>query len=64
MVNGANEAAVALFLDGKIAFTDIGDLVTEALKLEAEQAVTLDGIMETDRRARAFVLEQSGRGRK
>ena len=64
MVNGANEAAVALFLDGKIAFTDIGDLVAEALKLEAEQAVTLSGIMDADRRARAFVLEQSGCGRK
>ena len=63
MVNGANEAAVALFLDGKIAFTDIGDLVTEALKLEAEQTVTLGGIMDADRRAREFVREQTGSGR-
>ena len=32
IVSGADEEAVALFLDGKIAFTAIGELVTQALE--------------------------------
>jgi len=31
VLNGANEAAVALFLDGKIGFLDIGDIVEMAM---------------------------------
>ena len=31
VLNGANEAAVALFLDGKIGFLDIGDIVERAM---------------------------------
>ena len=55
-VNGANEEAVALFLDGKISFLKIGDLVNEAL-LHAPQIdnFTLDDIFEADKLAREFV---------
>ena len=55
-LNGANEAAVALFLDGKIGFTDIFDLVcaaAESVRYIADP--TLEDILETDREAREFV---------
>lgn len=58
VVNGANEEAVALFLDGGITFTGIGALVEGALEgVRADGAVTLDSIEEADRRARAYVRE-------
>lgn len=55
-VNGANEEAVSLFLDGKIGFLKIGDLVNEAL-LDAPQIdnFTLDDIFEADKLSREFV---------
>ena len=59
MVNGANEQAVALFLEGKISFLEIGDLVWSALEhFENLEHFTLNDILETDRKARNYVLEQ------
>ena len=55
-MNGANEEAVALFLDDKIGFYDIYDLVSravEAVPFIAEPS--LDEILESDRLARAAV---------
>ncbi|WP_295154767.1 1-deoxy-D-xylulose-5-phosphate reductoisomerase [uncultured Ruminococcus sp.] len=55
-VNGANEAAVAAFLQGRISFTGIGDLVTEVLEnTENKEIKTVDDILEADRAARAYV---------
>ena len=55
-VNGANEAAVAAFLNGRISFTGIGDLVTEVLEnIENKEIKTVDDILEADRAARAYV---------
>ncbi len=59
LVNGANEEAVALFLADRIRFTDIGELVCASLELCPPQSVTLEHILEADRMARAFVLEQA-----
>ena len=55
-VNGANESAVSLFLEKKISYLDIFDLVAQA----AENAVyikkpSLDDILQTDKAAREFV---------
>lgn len=59
VVNGANEQAVALFLEGKISFLEIGDLVWSALDhFENLEHFTLNDILETDRKARNYVLEQ------
>ncbi len=55
-MNGANEEAVALFLDDKIGFYDIYDLVAgavEAVPFIAQP--TLEQILETDRLAREAV---------
>lgn len=53
--NGANEQAVALFLEGKIGFLDIPRLVEAAMDRQAPGVVTLEAVLEADREARAFV---------
>ena len=55
-MNGANEEAVALFLDDKIGFYDIYDLVCRAVDAVPFIAnPTLEQILEADKRARAAV---------
>ena len=57
-LNGANEEAVALFVDDKIGFYDIYDLVSRAVEAVPFIAdPTLDEILESDRLARAAVRE-------
>lgn len=53
--NGANEQAVALFLEGKIGFLDIPRLVEAAMGRQDPGVVTLEAVLEADREARAFV---------
>lgn len=60
IVNGANEQAVELFLNHKLTFLQIGELVYSALhEIEANQDISLENIIETDKRAREFVLQKS-----
>ena len=55
-MNGANEEAVALFLDDKIGFYDIYDLVSKAVDVVPFIAdPTLDEILDADRLAREAV---------
>jgi 1-deoxy-D-xylulose-5-phosphate reductoisomerase len=59
--NAANEAAVAAFLDRRIAFGQIFDLVAQALdSLPIEPLKDLGAALEADARARSFVNEQVG----
>jgi len=56
VVNAANEAAVGLFLDGQIRFTDIVTACQIALQNHNHEInVTLDRLLELDRWARAEV---------
>lgn len=56
--NAANEAAVAGFLAGRLAFGDIPTLVAAALHaLQDAPGATLDALQEADRRARQIVEE-------
>ena len=56
VVNGANEEAVRLFLDGKIKFLQIADLVENALNsVDNKKEFTLDDIFEADAIARQIV---------
>ena len=56
VVNGANEAAVASFLDGKIGFLQIGELVKSALEsIENKSIQCLDDVLLADSAARDFV---------
>lgn len=58
--NGANEVAVKLFLDGKIRFTQIGDLVYAAMKNQpdVEKITSVQDILDADQTARSFVLNE------
>ncbi|MFQ9952642.1 MAG: 1-deoxy-D-xylulose-5-phosphate reductoisomerase, partial [Clostridium sp.] len=59
--NGANEAAVPLFLQGKISFLEIGDLVGQAVERQPAGTIScLDDILQADHAARAFVLDSVG----
>ena len=54
--NGANEEAVALFLQDKIGFLDIGRLVEGVVDSDSfGGSYTLDDVYECDRMARAYV---------
>jgi len=58
VMNGANEEAVALFLNGKIGFYDIYRLVAHAVNtVPFIQEPSLEEILEADRLARKAVLE-------
>lgn len=59
ILNAANEITVRLFLEEKIKFTDIADLNGHALHALPHIAdATLEELLETDRSARAWVMEQ------
>lgn len=59
VLNGANEAAVAAFLDGKIPFYRIGELVCECCEaVPATDTVTLDAIKDADRAAKEQIERQ------
>ena len=61
IMNGANEAAVALFLQERVGFNDIPRLVESALsRVEVKYAPDLPDILEADRQARAAVLQTVG----
>jgi 1-deoxy-D-xylulose-5-phosphate reductoisomerase len=57
-VNGANEQAVKLFLEGKIKFLQIAELVEKALdSAQNKKEFTLEDIFATDKSARECVLK-------
>ncbi|MBE7030912.1 MAG: 1-deoxy-D-xylulose-5-phosphate reductoisomerase [Ruminococcaceae bacterium] len=56
VMNGANEAAVALFLEEKIGFLDIADLVGEAMARHIPCEVTIENILAADREGRDVVV--------
>ena len=57
-VNGANEAAVKLFLDGKIGFLQIGELVEAALNAQSDvKEFTLNDVLNADKMARQLVFD-------
>ncbi len=58
LVNGANEEAVSMFLNGKISFTDIGEIVeTVTQNIKVDTADTLDNILAADLAAREYAKQ-------
>ena len=56
VLNGANEAAVGLFLNGKIGFTDITEAVKGAIdNINLKNADTIEAVLEADKEARSYV---------
>lgn len=59
--NGANEAAVRLFLEKKISFPEIGELVSLAVERQPDAPVdSVEAVLEADRAARSLVEETVG----
>ncbi len=59
VMNGANEAAVALYLQDKISFGEMYDAVKEAVDaLGSMRADTIDDILSADSEARKFIFER------
>lgn len=54
-MNGANEAAVDLFLKGEIGFLQIADAVEGAMNTHIAEDVTIDSILRADKAAREYV---------
>lgn len=62
-VNGANEQAVALFLNQKIRYHEIGNCVKyvlDHLKCDTQKSYSLDDVLRTDQAAREMVLAYCG----
>ena len=57
-VNGANEQAVALFMQGKIGFMDIPKMAQAALEAQWPASGDVQTVLETDRAARELVLSK------
>ena len=56
--NAANEVAVAAFLDGRLSFLGIAEVVADALeRADGSPARDIDDLLEADRRARALAGE-------
>ena len=63
VMNGANEAAVALFLNNEIGFYDIYELVSGAVDaVPFMENPTLEQILESDRLARDYVAQRQANG--
>ncbi len=60
-MNAANEEAVALYLQDKIGFYDISELVARAMELPSTENPKLRDILNTDRAARELVWSVSGK---
>ncbi len=57
-INGANEAAVKLFLEGKIGFLQIGEIVEAAFEAQKEvKSFTLADILDADKSARELAYK-------
>lgn len=56
LINGVNEQAVELFLNNKISFLDIGNLVEKSLDIKLNNNYNLEEIIKVDKIAREYVL--------
>ena len=56
ILNAANEAAVALFLDKRIKFLEIGNILEECMnKFTVKQNYTLEDVLEVDAKVKEYV---------
>ncbi|RII35155.1 1-deoxy-D-xylulose-5-phosphate reductoisomerase [Clostridium chromiireducens] len=62
ILNGANEAAVELFLNEKIKFLQIAELIEKCMKVfsdEVEKELNLENIIDLDRRVKEYIAEKA-----
>ena len=61
VLNGANEVAVQLFLDRKIKFLEIAEIIENTLKEfkdECKKELNLDNIIALDKKVRNYVINE------
>jgi 1-deoxy-D-xylulose-5-phosphate reductoisomerase len=62
ILNGANEAAVELFLDEKIKFLEIANIIEECMEVFKEEVyknLTLENIIDLDKRVKEYVVKRA-----
>ncbi|WP_238899206.1 1-deoxy-D-xylulose-5-phosphate reductoisomerase [Clostridium sp. YIM B02500] len=62
ILNGANEAAVELFLDRKIKFLQIADIIErcmEVFKTQVNKELSLENIIELDKEVKEYVIKNA-----
>nr|WP_312289010.1 1-deoxy-D-xylulose-5-phosphate reductoisomerase [Clostridium chromiireducens] len=62
ILNGANEAAVELFLNEKIKFLQIAELIEKCMKVfsdEVEKELNLENIIDLDRSVKEYIAEKA-----
>ena len=60
ILNGANEEVVQLFLDEKIEYLSIGDIIEQCMehfKEEAKGEVTLENVISLDKKVKEYVRQ-------
>ncbi|MGL5477923.1 MAG: 1-deoxy-D-xylulose-5-phosphate reductoisomerase [Clostridium sp.] len=61
ILNGANEALVDIFLQEKINYLQIGDIIEECLEIfkkEGNEEVTLENVIELDKKVKEYVYNK------
>ena len=62
ILNGANEAAVELFLNEKIKFLQIANIIEECMEVFKEEVykkMTLENIIDLDKRVKEYVVKKA-----
>lgn len=62
ILNGANEAAVELFLSEKIKFLQISDIIEECMEVfkdEVQKELSLENIIELDKKVKKYVVQKA-----
>ena len=62
ILNGANEAAVELFLNKKIKFLQISDTIEKSMEVfkdEIKKELTLENIIDLDKRVKEYVVQKA-----
>jgi 1-deoxy-D-xylulose 5-phosphate reductoisomerase len=61
ILNAANEAAVALFLNRRIKFLEIGNILEECMnKFDVQQKYILEDVLEVDAKVKKYVRDRFG----
>lgn len=62
VLNGANEAAVELFLDEKIKFLEISNIIEKCMEIfkgEVKKELNLENIIDLDKRVKEYVIKNA-----
>ena len=59
ILNGANEVLVELFLEEKVKFLEIPEIIEECMnRFYVDEYLTIEGILSTDKLVRSYIYEK------